>query len=439
MSPLVEGQVLEGKYVVVRRLAEGGMSTVFLAVNRRIGKDVAVKVLHPIVAHDPELVERFEREARIASSIRSDHIADVFDFGELPSGERYMVMEYLEGESLASWLERERTIAPRLLASIADQILDALSAAHAAGIVHRDLKPENIVVTLRGRDPVVKVVDFGISKVVDTSANGTLGSVVGKRTAPNAVIGTPMYMSPEQARGNTALVDHRTDLYALGVILYEALTGEPPATGENVNELLFKVALEEPTPLLTKAPATEPGFAAIVTRAMKKDPAERYASADEMREAIRDWQEMFLSGSLPPFALTRSLRAEVMTPLPIAPPRRRFARLSIGAPLLAAMIALVASPSGRQAVWRASHATAALASSQVQAAAAATVPQHAVPKHEEALSTIVELAPIAEDVPAPIVIETKAAPKPQTTHRPPPPKKPDVPTPNPEAAFETPL
>jgi eukaryotic-like serine/threonine-protein kinase len=422
MSPLVEGQVLEGKYVVVRRLAEGGMSTVFLAVNRRIGKDVAIKVLHPIIALDPELASRFEREARIASSIRSDHIADVFDFGELPTGERYMVMEYLDGESLASWLEREGTVGPRLLAGIADQILDALGAAHAAGIVHRDLKPENIVITMRGRDPLVKLVDFGISKVVETEA---ASSLVGKRTAPNAVIGTPMYMSPEQARGNTAQVDHRTDLYALGVILYEALTGEPPATAANVNELLFKVALEEPTPLLTKAPATDPGFAAIVTRALKKDPAERYASAEEMREAIREWQEMFVSGSVPLFALTRTVRPEVVTPQPSrSRPKRGFA---IAAPVVAAMLAALAHPSTREAAWRVSHASAALASSQVHAAAAATIATMTSP-------LTIELDPITDSVVvAPIPTATPTASRPHVHRRPTPP-----PEPPPDLVMESP-
>jgi serine/threonine-protein kinase len=161
MSLLQEGEVLDEKYVIVRRIAEGGMSTVYLGVNRRLGKDVAVKVPHPVVARDHVIVERFEREARIVSRIRSAHIADVYDFGELPSGERFMVLEYLEGESLAAILERDGTIPMETLAAIAEQILLGLAAAHDAGVVHRDLKPENVVIETRATGMTVKLLDSG--------------------------------------------------------------------------------------------------------------------------------------------------------------------------------------------------------------------------------------------------------------------------------------
>jgi eukaryotic-like serine/threonine-protein kinase len=310
-----EGQVLDGKYVIRRRIADGGMSTVYLGVNQRIGKDVAVKVLHPGVAQDAELVNRFEREACIVSRIRSANVADVYDFGELPSGQCFMVMEYLDGESLARKLDREGTIPAPTLAMIAEQILVALSAAHEAGVVHRDLKPENVLLTQRAGEITAKVVDFGISKVLPRSpwhdmqhpqyAGDVASKVDVKLTSFNSVLGTPLYMSPEQAQGNSGKIDERTDIYALGVILYEATSGEMPLTGDNVNELLLRIVLDEPEPLESRAPAVDPGWSAIVSKALAKNPAYRYQSADAMREAIRAWslgqQTTFTRSTVPRF------------------------------------------------------------------------------------------------------------------------------------------
>ncbi len=368
----LEGQVLDGKYAIVRRIAEGGMSTIYLGVNERIGKDVAVKVLHPVVARDPEILARFEREARIVSRIRSDHVADVFDFGELPTGERFMVMEYLEGESLASILERDRTIPPRTLVTIASQILDGLAAAHRAGVIHRDLKPENVIVATRGREVVVKVVDFGISKLLD-SANETRV----KATAAGSVLGTPLYMSPEQARGHTSLIDQRTDIYSLGVMLYEATAGEPPLMGENVNDLLFRVALDEPEPLTAKVPSVDPALAAIVRKAMAKDPSERYQTADEMREDVDAWLGRYVTSTIPPTSFEgvaatirssdggeadRSSAQTVATPMTVTvsddakdelgPPARKrsraLRRIVFAAPLVALLVIFVGSPDARR-------------------------------------------------------------------------------------------
>lgn len=300
VSSSLVGQVIDGKYAIVSRIAEGGTSTVYLGVNQRIGKDVAVKVLRTPVACDPEARERFEREARIVSRIRSAHVADVFDFGELPTGERFMVMEYLEGESLAKLIQRDEPMSADTLGIITLQILDALAAAHSVGVVHRDLKPENVLVATRRGELVAKVVDFGISKIdgalsvrspnLSTAKTNGSDGTESRLTVSGSVLGTPLYMSPEQASGETGSVDRRTDIYSLGVILYEALCGEPPITGDEMNELLFRIVLEDPRPLAERVPTVDRGLAAIVERALAKDPNDRYQTADEMRLALEKWR-----------------------------------------------------------------------------------------------------------------------------------------------------
>ncbi len=410
----LEGQVLDGKYAIVRRIAEGGMSTIYLGVNQRIGKDVAVKVLRPVVAHDPEISERFEREARIASRIRSDHVADVFDFGELPTGERFMVMEYLEGESLATILEREHTVSPRTLATVASQILDALAAAHRAGVIHRDLKPENVIVTTRGKDVVVKVVDFGISKLLEPGSANRV-----KATAAGSVLGTPLYMSPEQARGQTNLVDQRTDLYSLGVIMYEATAGEPPLMGENVNDLLFRIALDEPEPLTSKVPTVDPLLAAIVRKAMAKDLADRYQTADEMLEAVDAWKATFAASTMPPASfegVAASIRPSapaVATPMSLTvpepasnvrPPKRARSRLLrralVAAPLLG-LVVFFGTPIARR------HAA--------QFLAPAVMPVNEVVPHATATIDSVSVPPRPAPAEAPSTMTSPDAPTPTSS------------------------
>ncbi len=287
--PLIAGQILEGKYEVRHLLARGGIGEVYLGVNRRLGKNVAIKVLGAEHAHVPAVVERFEQEARVAAMMRSAHIADVYDLGDLEGGERFIVMELLEGENLGDRLEREKRVSEKRLCELTLQILDALSCAHAAGVVHRDLKPENLFLTERDGRDFVKVVDFGISKLVNDDPDAR------RLTLAGAVLGTPLYMSPEQARGK--VVDHRSDLYSLGVILYEAALGEPPYAGENANDLLFRIALDHVTPLELRLPSVSPALAAIVKKAMARAPGDRFQTTAEMREAVLEWQAMFVSGA----------------------------------------------------------------------------------------------------------------------------------------------
>jgi len=275
-------EVIDGKYRIVRLIGEGGMGAVYEGLHTLIHRRVAIKVLHAGVVERAEAAMRFEREAQAAGRIGSPHIVEVLDLGSLPSGARYMVMEFLEGESLGSRLERG-VLSPIDLYPIAAQLLDGLTAAHGTGIVHRDLKPDNVYLQQRPSGDFVKLLDFGISKF------GVLNDDSGlSMTRTGAVMGTPFYMAPEQARGSKQ-VDHRADLYAVGVILYECLTGQVPFRASSFNELMFKIALEDPRPIRSLAPHVDEGLAAIVTKAMSREPAQRFGTAVELRQALTSW------------------------------------------------------------------------------------------------------------------------------------------------------
>ncbi len=213
-DPLV-GETLGGRYKILGRVGEGGMGIVYEAEHVIIEKRVALKVLRDDFSQKQDVVERFRQEAKSASRIGHEHIVEIYDFGETPSGQSYFVMEYLEGEDLANVLAREGTVSADRAVRIAVQCCKALGAAHAKGIVHRDMKPENIFLVHRDDEPdFVKIVDFGIAKMSDLDAGGE-GR---KLTKTGMIFGTPEYMSPEQAQGKPP--DHRVDIYAMGVILY---------------------------------------------------------------------------------------------------------------------------------------------------------------------------------------------------------------------------
>ncbi|MBA3393430.1 MAG: serine/threonine protein kinase [Deltaproteobacteria bacterium] len=273
----IVGATLSGRYLVTRKVGQGGMGAVYEATHTLIGKRVAVKVLLEKYAQREAIVARLKQEAQLASSIGNEHIIDITDFGTTEDGRTFVVMEFLEGESLAECLAREPQLPEQRLLRIIQQTTSALAAAHAKGIVHRDIKPENLFLLRRKDQDFVKVVDFGISKSIRVSTEEDQPRL----TQTGMVLGTPLYMSPEQARGDDEL-DHRVDIYALGVIMYEAATGRVPFAGNNYLSVISQVLNESPKPPRELRPDLSEEFEAIVMKAMEKDRNERYENALDM-------------------------------------------------------------------------------------------------------------------------------------------------------------
>jgi hypothetical protein len=289
------GELVEGKYRVVRMIGEGGMGAVYEGENLRINRRVAIKTLHSAYTQNKDVIQRFEREAQAAGRIGNDHIIEVLDLGTLADGDTFMVMEFLDGEPLGGRIQRMGRLTAPQAAPLVHQILIGLGAAHNAGIIHRDLKPDNIFILKEkaGRQDFVKLIDFGISKFQPLSGDGM------KMTRTGAVMGTPYYMSPEQASGSTE-VDHRSDIYSVGVILYEAVTGRVPFEAATFNQLMFKIVLSEVPPVQSIVPDLDPGFATLIGKAMARDINARFQTCGEFRQAVEAWMQTGLAVAVPP-------------------------------------------------------------------------------------------------------------------------------------------
>jgi len=268
------GQVLHDTYRIERLIGEGGMGAVYEAAHLRLVRRFAIKVLFPAVAAHPEALTRFRREAEITSALGHPHIVDVTDFYNMPDGTPYLVMELLDGEDLAGRLQRGPRLELREVASMLRQAASGLQAAHQQGIVHRDLKPSNIFLCRRGeRDNFVKIVDFGISKVLSSQS---------AMTKTHAMMGTPFYMAPEQAEQRAAEVDVRTDVYAMGTILYEMLAGRPPFLADSIPSLLYLIVHKDPPSIRSVRADVPEAVEHVIQKAMRKLPGERYGSIGEV-------------------------------------------------------------------------------------------------------------------------------------------------------------
>ncbi|MRG90817.1 serine/threonine protein kinase [Polyangium spumosum] len=282
MSTPSPGDVLSGKFRIERVLGEGGMGVVLAAHHLHLGRTVAIKLLHPEALRHKEIVARFANEARSASRIQSEHVARVLDVGTLESGEPYMVMEYLEGSDLSKLVKRSGPLAIEDAVEYLLQACEALAEAHVAGIVHRDLKPANLYLTRRADGSAcVKVLDFGISKAALVGSSPEAQQM----TQTQSVLGTPGYMAPEQLR-SAKHVDARTDIWALGVILQELLTGKLAFQGSTAPEVYAAILGSPPDPLRALRPDAPPGIEAVILRCLEKDPARRFASVGELAAAL---------------------------------------------------------------------------------------------------------------------------------------------------------
>jgi serine/threonine-protein kinase len=437
------GEVLDGKYRVERILGVGGMGVVVAAHHIQLDEPVAIKFLLPNATRNPEAVARFMREARAAVKIKSEHVARVSDVGQLESGAPYMVMEFLQGGDLCRWLEQNGPLPFDQAVDFVIQACVAIADAHVLGIVHRDLKPANLFCVRRSDGQLtIKVLDFGISKTTNLGSPGS-----GHMTQTSANMGTPLYMSPEQMRSSRG-VDGRTDIWALGVILFELLTGKPPFESDTVTELVLKVATDPTPPLRTFRPDAPAGLDAVIGKCLQKDRDKRYRNVGELALALLPFaprrakasveriagilQAAGLSESAlavpvsPPVSATL---ASAGTPLPLGRTTAGMSRVGskrvrlVGAAVVAAAAAIAAAVLlGRRP--DAAPYVAQPAVSQVASATSTTSPPPAdstAPTPDIAVSVAPAAPPVALSYSPPPPAVTAAVPKPASSKAKPPP------------------
>ncbi len=326
------GTTVASKYRIDRLIGRGGMGAVFQAANLAIGKRVALKFLDHEAARNREACQRFQREAEAAGMAESAHIVQIFDSGVSDTGLPFLVMELLTGEDLRGRLRREQRLSVPSTLRIASQVLRALLRAHAAGIVHRDLKPDNVFLCARDDDPsFVKLVDFGISKVARARTADTL-------TRRGTVLGTAFYMSPEQAQ-SFADIDGRTDLFSLGAILYEMLTGQPPHVAPTYEAVLIAICTHDAPDVRLRAPEVPEAVAKLISRALERERERRFQSAEEFLAAISELEGGFVADSA---GRVRATTQTERTPIGGAAPRKRYGTLVAGVMATLAGFALTA-------------------------------------------------------------------------------------------------
>ena len=284
-SPFMTGQVLSGRYELIEVLGEGGMGVVYRARQTSMDRDVAVKVLSSNFSQNPQMIRRFEKEARVVSKLSHPNTVSVFDYGQ-SNDVLFLVMELLEGQTLKAFIEKNSPLSPPLAVHFITQILRSLYQAHQVGIVHRDIKPANVfVLNANQTRPFVKVLDFGVAKLTQASAEETV-------TQAGGIIGTPKYMAPEQAQDMQT--DHRCDLYSTGILLFEMLAGRTPYDGENPLRIMMDHA-QAPIPDLPQPLGEANNYGqlpAIIRRCLQKEPRQRFDSAEALLNALDDWEKI---------------------------------------------------------------------------------------------------------------------------------------------------